>query len=257
MNFSIIVPTYNSAKYLDACLYSIVQQSHNGQTQIIVVDNESVDDTIKICQQYPNLEIICEKDYGEPDALNKGMNLARGDIVAFLDSDDIYEPDAFKIVETIFGAQDKLQWLYGKSYFIDTNGGKIRRIITLLKHLLQSNYSYNKLCNLCFISQPSVFMRKEFWHQVGAYNVDYPLIFDYEYWLRAGKISEPQYTPYYLSSMRAHEGSNSVKFSIRQMRESLDLVYRFKKNNHYLFYIFRMAILLLTIIYYKTIGKYL
>jgi glycosyltransferase involved in cell wall biosynthesis len=255
MNFSIVVPTYNSQEYLEECLQSIVKQKHDGRTQIIVVDNQSIDDTLDIADEY-KCQIICEKDEGEPDAINKGMRIANGNVVAFLDSDDIYEPDAFLKVEKHF-YYNKMGWVYGKSYFINEDGKKIRRLITNLKEILQRNYSYDKLCNLCFIAQPSVFMRRDFKDQIGDFNTDYPLIFDYEYWLRAGQISDPSFISEYLSSMRAHSGSNSVKFSTRQMRESLDLVYRFKKRNHYLSYSFRLCVLLLTIIYYKTVGRIL
>jgi glycosyltransferase involved in cell wall biosynthesis len=256
VNFTIVVPTYNCEKYLDECLQSIAMQKHDGFTQIIVIDNESIDGTLEIAKKYTT-EIICEKDKGEPDAINKGMRLAKGDIVAWLDSDDLYEPDVFSHVENIFFFYPEFGWLYGKSHFINEHGQKMRRIITWLKQRLQSNYSYNKLCNLCFISQPSVFMRRKLVNEVGEFNIDYPLIFDYEYWLRVGQITKPFYISEYLSSMRAHNGSNSVKFSTRQMRESLDLVYRFRKNNHYLFYGFRMAILISMILYYKTWGKYI
>ena len=252
MNFSIIVPTYNCEKYLEKCLESITSQQHNGATQIILVDNMSTDKTLEIARKYTHT-IVSEKDRGEPDALNKGLKLATGDVIAYLDSDDVYEPFAFAIAEKWLRGDD---WIYGKAFFIDEDGKQIRRTITILKQLLQRNYSYEKLCNLCFICQPSVFLKRDFVQKVGEFNIDYPLIFDYEYWLRAGQLSSPVYVPLYLSSMRAHDGSNSVKFSTRQMRESLDLVYRFKKRNHYLSYAMRMGILSSTLVYYKTVGRF-
>jgi glycosyltransferase involved in cell wall biosynthesis len=251
MNFSIIVPTKNSEQYLKPCLESIVNQKHDGKTQIIVIDGESEDETRSIIANY-DAEFICGKDRNEPDALNKGLKRVNGDIVAFLDSDDLYESNAFQIVEETIGKND---WLYGKSHFINENGKEVRRIITGLKQMLQKHYSYELLCNLCFICQPSVFIKREFRNKIGEYNADYPLIFDYEYWLRAGKVSEPLFVDKYLSSMRVHDGSNSVKFSTRQMTESLDLVYRFKKGNHYVSYAVRAGILISTIAYYRTIGK--
>jgi glycosyltransferase involved in cell wall biosynthesis len=254
LDFSIIVPTYNAEKYLKECLDSIFSQKHDGKTQVIVVDGLSTDKTLEIVKSY-NVELICGKDKNEPDALNKGFLLAEGDIVAFLDADDIYQSDTFWIVEHFFDTYKGTKWVYGKSYFINEQGNKIRRIITNLKQILQTRYSYEKLCSLCFISQPSVFMRREFQKEIGDFNIDYPLIFDYEYWLRVGKISEPIYINTYLSSMRVHNGSNSVKFSMRQMRESLDLVYRFKKKHFYWNYLIRLSILFSTIIYYRTIGK--
>jgi glycosyltransferase involved in cell wall biosynthesis len=254
VDFSIVVPTYNAEKYLKECLDSIFSQKHDGKTQVIVVDGMSTDKTLEIAKSY-GVELICGKDKNEPDALNKGFLLTKGEVVAFLDADDIYQSDTFWLVEHFFETYKSVQWAYGKSYFIDEQGKEIRRIITGLKQLLQKNYSYEKLCNLCFISQPSVFMRRNFKEQIGQFDVDYPLIFDYEYWLRAGKVSEPFFIPSYLSSMRVHNGSNSVKFSTRQMRESLDLVYRFKRKNHYLGYGLRLFILLATIFYYKTVGR--
>jgi glycosyltransferase involved in cell wall biosynthesis len=256
MDFSIIVPTYNCENYLDECLRSISKQKHNGDTQIIVVDNESSDKTLEIARKY-DTRIICEKDRGEPDAINKGIRLVNGDVVAWLDSDDIYEDSVFRLIEDYFYLYPEISWIYGKSYFISQDGKIIRRLITSAKQMLQKSYSYSKLCNLCFISQPSVFMRQKFQAEIGEFNIEYPLIFDYEYWLRAGKLSEPLFIDSYLSSMRAHDGSNSVKFSTRQMRESLDLVYRFKKRNHYISYGLRMGILLSTIIYYRSIGRIL
>lgn len=254
MDFSIVVPTFNSAKYVGECLESIVSQKHNGNTQVIVVDNQSSDDTLKICQEY-HTEIICEKDQGEPDAINKGMKRATGDIVAFLDSDDLYEPLALRSVEVFFEAHPYLNWMYGKSHFIDKDGKEIRRLITVAKEWLQQDYSYNRLCKLCFISQPSVFMKREFQALVGNYNVNYRLIFDYEYWLRAGKLSMPMYLDKYLSSMRAHNGSASVQFDMTQMKQSLELATRFNPHSK-ITYGVRMAVLLSTILYYRTIGKY-
>lgn len=255
MDFTIIVPTYNCEKYLEQALESIAIQEHNGKTQVIVVDNCSCDKTREIAQKY-HTEIICETDTGEPDAINKGMKRAKGDVVTWLDSDDIFEPLAFKRVEVIFESHPQRLWLYGKSYFIDAEGKKIRRLITRAKESLQRNYSYDKLCKLCFIPQPSVFMRRSLQMIVGELNIDYRLIFDYEYWLRAGQFNDPLFVDSYLSSMRAHDGSLSVQYSFKQMRQSLELATRFKPNSR-LTYLTRFSVLLSTIVYYRTLGRYL
>lgn len=233
----------------------MVEQVHDGETEIILVDGYSVDKTLEIAKGYPNITVITEKPQGEPDAINKGMKLATGDIVTFLDGDDIYEPDALKIAEQYFSNPD-LMWVYGKAHFINPEGQRIRRLITLAKEHLQKDYSYNKLCYLCFIAQPSVFMRREFQKKVGDYNPDKKLIFDYEYWLRAGKLADPTFIPEYLSSMRAHNGSISVKFSREQMQESLNIIKEFNKQNRYAYYV-RYAILRSTEMYYKTVGGWL
>ena len=233
----------------------MVSQKHDGNTQIILVDGYSVDDTLKIASGYPNITVITEKPHGEPDAINRGMRLATGDIVTFLDGDDTYCPNALRTVERYFH-NPYLQWVYGKAYFINPAGQRIRRLITLAKEYLQKDYSYNKLCYLCFIAQPSVFMRREFQQKVGDYNTEKKLIFDYEYWLRAGKLADPVFIPEYLSSMRAHNGSISVKFSREQMEESLNIIREFKQQNKYAYHV-RHAILRSTELYYKTVGEWL
>jgi glycosyltransferase involved in cell wall biosynthesis len=256
VDFSIIVPTYNCELYLKQCLDSIVTQKHMGKTQIIIVDNESTDKTLEIARQYKDVVIISEKDKGEPDALNKGFKLAKGQIVAWLDADDFYEPTTLYTVESEFKNNYRLDWVYGKSYFVNENGKRVRRMITTAKQWLQASYSYDKLCALCFIAQPSVFMRKEFQQKIGDFNVNRRLNFDYEYWLRAGKISDPLFISEYLSSMRAHDGSLSVKYDFTQMKQSLDMVKLYKKNYKGI-YLLRVFILSLTLIYYRTIGKVL
>jgi glycosyltransferase involved in cell wall biosynthesis len=256
VDFSIIVPTYNCESYLKQCLDSIVTQKHMGKTQIILVDNQSSDKTLEIAKQYKDIEIVSEKDKGEPDALNKGFKLATGQIVAWLDADDFYEPSTFYNVECVFNRYRNTNWVYGKSYFVDEKGKRVRRMITVAKQWLQSSYSYDKLCALCFIAQPSVFMRKEFQKIVGEFNINRRLNFDYEYWLRAGKLSEPLYVDEYLSSMRAHDGSLSVKYDFTQMKQSLDMVKLYKKNYKSI-YLLRVGILSLTLVYYRTIGKVL
>lgn len=222
MKFSIIVPTWNSEKYLDECLSSIQMQGHD--TGIIVVDGGSTDNTLKICGQYHrNLRIIQREPHGEPDAINTGMKEAIGEIVAYIDSDDRYEMNCFDHVSRYFTLHPECQWLYGKGKVIDGNGKETHGIVTFAKERLQPHYSYSALLCCDFVVQPTVFMRREFFNQVGNFNISQRLVFDYEYWLRAGIASKPGFINKYLASWRAHENSISVKQYKEEARDAYDV----------------------------------
>jgi glycosyltransferase involved in cell wall biosynthesis len=123
LKISIITPTFNSEKYLERCIKSIQSQDYNN-TEHIIVDGDSNDETINIIKKYQNNKtiLISEKDNGIWDAMNKGLKIASGDIVCFLNSDDYYYPNALKTVvkyfnnsniDFLFGTTQKYKLMYG------------------------------------------------------------------------------------------------------------------------------------------------
>ena len=97
LKISIITPTFNSEKYLERCIKSIQSQDYNN-IEHIIIDGDSTDETRNIIKKYQNNKtiLISEKDDGIWDAMNKGLKIASGDIVGFLNSDDYYYPNAIK-----------------------------------------------------------------------------------------------------------------------------------------------------------------
>jgi len=123
LKISIITPTFNSEKYLERCIKSIQSQDYNS-IEHIIVDGDSNDETINIIKKYQNNKtiLISEKDNGIWDAMNKGLKIASGDIVCFLNSDDYYYPNAIKTVvkyfnnndiDFLFGTTQKYKLMYG------------------------------------------------------------------------------------------------------------------------------------------------
>jgi glycosyltransferase involved in cell wall biosynthesis len=215
VKLSIIIPVYNSEKYIEKCLKSIFKQSHQ-DFEVIVVDGYSKDKSPKILQGYLSLYpkkfyLAFRKPQGEPDAVNAGMEMAVGDIVAYIDSDDTYEPKCFERVVKVFERNPDVSWLYGKGNVIDEYGHETRGIVTAIKNLFWPIYSYGVLQCFNYIVQPTVFMRKSFHDEVGRFNTCFKYDFDYEYWLRAGLISPPFFLNKHLANWRAHSGSLSVK----------------------------------------------
>ena len=123
LKISIITPTFNSEKYLERCIKSIQSQDYNS-IEHIIVDGDSNDETINIIKKYQNNKtiLVSEKDNGIWDAMNKGLKIASGDIVCFLNSDDYYYPNALKTVvkyfnnndiDFLFGTTQKYKLMYG------------------------------------------------------------------------------------------------------------------------------------------------
>jgi glycosyltransferase involved in cell wall biosynthesis len=157
------------------------------------------------------------------NAINKGMEIATGDVVAYLCADDTYEKDCFLNVVWWFGVVSQLQWAYGKGKIIDKNDEETRSLITKLKELIQPFHSKVALQCVDYIVQPTVFMRKSFFNKVGEFNTELKYCMDYEYWLRAAKLSRPSYIPNHIANWRAHGESLSVREYGKQAKESFGI----------------------------------
>jgi len=109
---SIVVPTLNQARFIEQTLASITGQNWP-RTELIVIDGGSTDGTREIVQRFPVAHFVSEPDRGQADAINKGMRLAKGDILAWLNSDDYYLPLAFSRVVAALGDLSKPRLVYG------------------------------------------------------------------------------------------------------------------------------------------------
>jgi glycosyltransferase involved in cell wall biosynthesis len=227
---SIIIPSYNTAKFIEETLQSILNQGYSN-TECIVVDGGSNDGTLYILKRYEGQIIwISEKDKGQSDAINKGLKLATGDIISYICADDIYERDCFRKVADFFDKSPNIMWLCGKCKIVDENGLEIRRPITWYKNFWQRRYSYNKLLIMDFIPQPAVFWRKDLINEIGLFDVNENLSMDYEYWLRAAAKYNPGFIDDYLASFRVHPYSkSSISFS-KQAKEALSVSRKYSNS---------------------------
>lgn len=236
MKVSIVIPNYNTGKYLGKCLESIFSQGYN-DFEVIVVDGYSNDESEKVLTRYEHkwpgkFRWVLRDRRGEVDAINYGMGLTTGDIVAFLDADDTYEKDCFKWVARTFSDFPDVSWLYSKAKIIDSNDKEARRLISRAKEVLQSRYSYNSLLCVDYIVQPTVFMRKSLWEQAVLNNPAYKYSFDYECWLRLGHAGhKPAFIDRHLANWRAHSESISVQEYKAEARQALEIARRYSKAN--------------------------
>jgi len=182
MKISVITPTYNSEKTIEQNAQSLLNQNYMNFEQIII-DNLSDDDTIKIIEQlYTNagnidkLRIISEKDSGISEAFNKGVNLANGDVIGILNSDDyFYNNDVLKRVVDAF-KDEELLFVHGNIYFEDKlYGSNIRKpLLCPVTRAMPFNH-------------PTMFFRKEVYRQHGFFDTGYKFAMDFEFICRLSK----------------------------------------------------------------------
>ncbi len=189
---SIVTPTYNRATYIENTIKSVVGQSYK-KLEYIIMDGLSSDNTTEIVERYKTndkrISYTSEKDEGMYDAINKGFSVAKGDILAYINSDDLYTPDVLMTVVDYFNKHPEIDAIYGDTMVVETGVGMhINIYMPFLKRWLQAGG---------IIAQPTVFMRRRCWDEVGSLRKDVKYLGDCEYWLRLierdfrfGKINE-------------------------------------------------------------------
>lgn len=226
MKLSIITATYNSENNITGCLSSVYNQSYKNMEHIII-DGLSKDDTLSILKLYQNknLNIISEKDTGIYDALNKGIQLATGDVIGFLHSDDLYYSDnTLKNIMHIFEDQS-VDAVYGDLIYITQDLSKT------VRYWQSGFFSLKKLKSGWMPPHPTLFLRKSIYETYGVFDTDFKIAADYDFILRvlSKKNLKIVYLPEVITKMRVGGASNkSVKNIIQKSRED----YRALKKNH-------------------------
>jgi glycosyltransferase involved in cell wall biosynthesis len=210
MKISIVTPSYNQGAFIGQTIQSILSQGID-DLEFIVADGGSTDGTLEILKQHEGkVTWFSEPDRGMADAINKGIARATGDIIGWLNTDDIYLDGTLNFVKDYFSEHPDCQWLCGKCRIIDKNGREIWKYATWYKNLFLKKFSYRNLLRENFISQPAVFFRKDLIGKVGPLNTGLRFAMDYDLWLRFGKVAPAHFTGRYLSLFRRHGESKSV-----------------------------------------------
>jgi glycosyltransferase involved in cell wall biosynthesis len=227
MKFSIITPNLNGGRFLADCLHSVASQSEDGvDVEHIILDGGSTDDSLDIIQlqRMPFQRVICEPDGGPAAAINRGLTLARGDVVAWLNSDDRYHPGALARVAKAMDAVPGRGMYFGRCRIINEKGREIRQTITRFKELFFPVASLFVLQCLNFVSQPAIFFRKNILLNTGSLRTDLHAAWDYDLWLRLWEYGNGCYIEGpYLADYRWHLNSISGKHYVKQFREEFSV----------------------------------
>lgn len=178
---SIIIPTYNRRDFLREAIRSVLEQSFR-DFELIVVDDGSDDGTREMIQrEFPGLlTYLYQENQGVSRARNRGLKLAQGEFVAFLDSDDLWLPRKLERQMAFMQSQPKAQICYTDEIWIRRGV----RVNPKKKHAKYSGWIYPRCLPLCIISPSSALMRRGLLEEVGGFDEELPVCEDYDLWLR-------------------------------------------------------------------------
>ncbi|WP_455672670.1 glycosyltransferase family 2 protein [Phocaeicola sp.] len=181
LKISIVTVSFNQGQFIRDNIESVLSQDYSNYEHIII-DGGSKDNTVAILKEYPHLNWISEKDKGQSDGLNKGFKKATGDVIAWINSDDMLAPHALKYINEFFVNNPDKYVLTGNQVFIDEKGCPMRTIPA-------ESFSYNTLLNTkhCSVMQNSTFFRKDVLLDVGYLDEKFHYTMDLELFIRIAK----------------------------------------------------------------------
>lgn len=206
---SVVTPSYNQGRYIAETIESVLAQDYPN-LEHIVVDGGSTDETPAVLGRYPHLQVICEPDRGQADAINKGFRLATGQIWGFLNSDDTLLPGALRRVAREIDPSRGRHVVMGRCRFVDEQGAFLgvehpshfashRRVLAIWK-----GYT---------IPQPAVFWTPEVWHTCGPLDENERLLLDYDLFCRFSRRYRFHFIDQVLATYRLHPESKTQQWN--------------------------------------------
>jgi len=203
LKISIITPSYNQGQFIEETILSVLNQGYEN-LEYIIMDGGSTDNTVEIIKKYEDRITFwaSEKDNGQTDAINKGFAKATGDIIAWINSDDVYCEGALKIISESFQKNPETQVIVGNMLFIDANSNVYLRKYPHVSRWLEKNV-------MTTILQPSTFLRRNILKEIGYPNEDYHMYMDAEWYTRINRRFPFLVINSDLSKFRWHTDSKS------------------------------------------------
>jgi glycosyltransferase involved in cell wall biosynthesis len=219
---SIITPSFDQSAYIAATIESVLSQDYPN-IEYIVVDGDSTDGSAEIIERYADKLAwwVSEKDKGQTNAINKGFARANGEILAWLNSDDTYEPGAISAAVDFLMKNPDVGLVYGDCNVIDENGQKYGAFNAAQTDLekLQRGYVH--------IPQQASFWRADLWKEIAPLDDSFYFAMDYDLWTRLARISELRYLPgQNWANFRLHSDAKSIAADKHCWNEMMRVHYR-------------------------------
>jgi glycosyltransferase involved in cell wall biosynthesis len=219
LTISIVTPSFNQAEFIERTILSVLEQDAP-PTEYVIFDGGSTDNTITILKKHQDrLRWVSEKDNGQAHAVNKGIKATSGDVIGWINSDDIYYPGTFKTVLECFEKYPDVNVIYGNAHHIDEKDN-------ILEPYYTEKWDYERLKDICFLCQPTVFFRRSVVEKVGLLDEALQYCMDYEYWLRAGAESEFHYLSQTLAGSRMYNENKTLGARTKVHEEICDMLHK-------------------------------
>ena len=221
-SISLVTPSLDQGRFLRATIESVLAQGYPA-LDYAVQDGGSTDETLEVLRSFGDrIRWTSEKDAGQADAINRALRLATGDVLGYLNSDDVLLPGALRAVGEAFAASPDAVFVFGRAVYLDAAGTRVSEYLTRPDAM-------ERLADACFVAQPAAFFRRTAWADVGEFDVSLHHTMDYDYWLRiaarygAGRC---RYLDRELAGARMHADAKTVSGWERALEEIFDLVKR-------------------------------
>ncbi len=200
MRFSIVIPSYNQGRFLSVCLESVLNQK-GVELEVLVYDGGSSDNSREIIKKYASQLAYWQSqpDDGQAAVLREGFTRASGEILGWVNSDDLLLPNALAIVADVFATHSDTCLVYGDALLINGNG-------FLIRPKREIEFDYNIFAyGYCFIPQPTAFFSRKAYEDAGGIDTSFVTCMDYDLWHRMTRTNKTRYIAKYLAGIRQHE----------------------------------------------------
>jgi glycosyltransferase involved in cell wall biosynthesis len=217
---SVVTPSFQQGEFLEETIQSVLGQSF-GDFEYVVCDGGSDDGTIEVLRRHEDrVRWVSEPDRGQADAVHKGISMTSGEVIAWINSDDVYLPGAFELVAEVFRRQPELSVAYFAADYIDENGA-------VLEPCLTEPWNPQRLFDVCFVTQPAAFFRRELYERAGGLDRDLHYCLDYELWLRLAAYGPFLYVPIKVACSRLYPWNKTRARAVEHATEINDVLRRF------------------------------
>lgn len=218
---SVVTPSFNQAAFLEDTIRSVLDQDYP-RIEYLVIDGGSTDGSQEIIRRYQDRLAYwsSERDQGQTDAINKGFDMAQGDVFAWLNSDDTYRPGVIGEVVAYLRSHPEIGMVYGHAYYVDAEGQ------ILAPYPTGSTDLRGLRRGVTTIPQQAMFFRSKLWRMVGPLDPSFYYAMDYDLWVRIAEVTPIALHRRPWANFRIHETSKSLMAARRCWPEMIRVHFR-------------------------------